>query len=56
MREAFQNALKGRHHLSSTEVCPGVYNSPFAAVTGGQSSVGGKTLEEHLRFLHHEVR
>ena len=49
MRETFLNAISGMHHLASTEVCPGIYNSPFSAVIGGPPSVAGKTLEEHLR-------
>ena len=40
MRETFLNAIRGMHHLTSTEVMPGVYNSPFTAVLGGPPQVG----------------
>ena len=49
MRETFLNAIRGMHHLTSTEVMPGVYNSPYTAVLGGPPQVAGKTIEEHLR-------
>mmetsp|Transcript_24034 Transcript_24034/g.58928 ORF Transcript_24034/g.58928 Transcript_24034/m.58928 type:complete len:212 (+) Transcript_24034:236-871(+) len=49
MRETFLQVISGMHHLTSTEVCPGVYNSPFTAVLGGPPQVAGKTVEEHLR-------
>lgn len=52
MRETFLSAIRGMHHLASTEVCPGVYNSPFTAVLGGPPQVAGKTIEEHLRTEH----
>jgi len=49
LRQRFNNTIQGLHHLVSTEVCPGVYNSPFSAVTGGPPTVAGGPLEEHLR-------
>jgi len=49
MRRKFNNTIAGLHHLVSTEVCPGIYNSPFSAVTGGPPSIGGTVLEDHLR-------
>jgi len=49
MRTKFTDSIVGLHHLVSTEVTPGIYNSPFAAVTGGPPMVAGNPLEEHLR-------
>ena len=49
MRETFMSVISGLHHLTSTESCPGVYNSPFTAVTGGPPQIAGMTVEEHLR-------
>mmetsp|Transcript_15183 Transcript_15183/g.49819 ORF Transcript_15183/g.49819 Transcript_15183/m.49819 type:complete len:309 (+) Transcript_15183:52-978(+) len=45
----FADTIKGLHHLVSTESCQGIYNSPFAVVTGGPPMVAGKAVEEHLR-------
>jgi len=45
----FDATVRGLHHLVSTESCPGIYNSPFAAITGGMPSVAGQPLEDHLR-------
>jgi len=48
-REKFAHTIKGLHHLVSTEVCPGIYYSPFAAVLGGPPMIAGKAVEQHLR-------
>ena len=53
--DAFLKTLRGSHYLSSTEVCPGVYNSPWTAVLGGAQLVSGKSIEEHLRSEHRKA-
>lgn len=35
----FQAGIRGKHHLLSTKVRPGIYNSPYAAVPGGSGVV-----------------
>mmetsp|Transcript_29370 Transcript_29370/g.56375 ORF Transcript_29370/g.56375 Transcript_29370/m.56375 type:complete len:279 (-) Transcript_29370:435-1271(-) len=47
----FQAGIRGKHHLLSTKVRPGIYNSPYAAVPGGSGVdiVDGKLVEDHLR-------
>mmetsp|Transcript_63599 Transcript_63599/g.201131 ORF Transcript_63599/g.201131 Transcript_63599/m.201131 type:complete len:332 (+) Transcript_63599:86-1081(+) len=52
-QDRFVRTIDGLHHLVSTDCCPGVYNSPFASVAGGLPSVGGVTVEEHLRATRH---
>uniref|UniRef100_A0A7S0WHA7 Uncharacterized protein n=1 Tax=Pyramimonas obovata TaxID=1411642 RepID=A0A7S0WHA7_9CHLO len=49
MHEEFWQSCKGRHHLVSTFVRPGVFNSPYAEFLGGIPSMDGIPVEEHLR-------
>lgn len=48
MHEEFWESCKGRHHLVSTFVRPGVFNSPYAEFLGGIPSMDGIPIEEHL--------
>lgn len=45
----FEKTIAGKHHLASTEVRPGVYNSPFAKVCGGTPEMNGVPVDEHLK-------
>lgn len=45
----FLHSMKSMHHMLSTESRAGIYNSPFAAVSGGRPSVGGKAVEDCIR-------
>lgn len=49
MHEEFWESCKGRHHLVSTFVREGVFNSPYAEFLGGVPSMDGIPIEEHLR-------
>lgn len=51
----FTKTIQGLHHLVSTESSPGIYNSPFALITGGKPAVAGKPLEDHLRSARHGI-
>jgi hypothetical protein len=48
MHEEFWNNCKGRHHLVSTAVHPGIFNSPYAEFLGGIPSFDGIPVEDHL--------
>ena len=50
-RKRFEGALKGLHHLVSTQSSAGIYNSPFNAVVGGPPTVGGVAIEDHLKSV-----
>lgn len=45
----FLRAVTNMHHMLSTQSRPGIYNSPFAVVSGGRPNVGGKAVEDCIR-------
>eukprot|EP00898_Chlorokybus_atmophyticus_P008217 jgi/Chlat1/8397/Chrsp80S07908 len=47
--ERLQKALSKKHHLLSTKACAGVFNPPWAELTGTKPSVSGTPVEDLLR-------
>ncbi|GLC33151.1 Spermatoproteinsis-associated protein 17 [Pleodorina starrii] len=48
-RKLFQDKLSKLHHLVSTTVQPGIFNSPFSIATGTLPVIMGLSVEEHLK-------
>lgn len=46
---AFETKISRLHHLVSTTVQPGIFNSPYTLATGTLPHVAGKPVEEHLK-------
>mmetsp|Transcript_1172 Transcript_1172/g.2127 ORF Transcript_1172/g.2127 Transcript_1172/m.2127 type:complete len:342 (+) Transcript_1172:612-1637(+) len=53
-RRRFKASCDGKHHLASTFVSPGVFNSPYAEFLGGVPVFEGVPVEEHLRLAMQE--
>jgi hypothetical protein len=52
-QQEFDAAVSNLHHLLSTNVRPGIYNSPFAHT---RPTVFGIAVEDHLRSLNKKDR
>ncbi|GLI65479.1 hypothetical protein VaNZ11_009017 [Volvox africanus] len=48
-RNLFADKLSKLHHLVSTAVQPGIFNSPYSIATGTLPVIMGLTVEEHLK-------
>ncbi|EFJ43791.1 hypothetical protein VOLCADRAFT_95923 [Volvox carteri f. nagariensis] len=48
-RKLFADKLSKLHHLVSTSVQPGIFNSPYSIATGTLPVIMGLTVEEHLK-------